>query len=319
MLFGIDSGGTRTVVAVEERSGVRTRVFPSANPASVGDEVAERNLGLAIRWIAERGDAGTHFGWVGSAEVSAFTLSRAERRLKGELRTFGLRAVVVMTNDAYIPLLAPPLNGVGIAVIVGTGSVAIGCDATGPPVQCGGYEYLISDEGGGYDIGVRGLRAAACAYDGRKRDTLLLEMARREYDSDIPAIGRELALSPFPKQSVASFGRHVCRAAAEGDEAAIDILETAARGLFANIEGVLNKLRGPIEYVAVCGSIPANSAEYLRMLRRNLEAARPGLALLVAPDGSLLALRLAERLMGSNDMPKSLEDVPHAFLQTGLP
>lgn len=316
--FGIDAGGTRTILLLNEGGIVQKRVFPSVNPASVGDEAAEKNLGLLLRWLAQTGTDQSHFGWVGSAEVSLATLDRATSRMKRALEAAGIRAVVVLTNDACVPLLAPPLNGVGIAVVVGTGSVAIGCDATGAMVQCGGYEYLISDEGGGFDIGLQGLRAAACAYDGRRGDTALLGMARTMYKSDIPTIGRELALSPYPKQAVAAFAEYVCRAAAEGDLAANGIIEAATGDLVACIEVVLNKLNGPVRRVTICGSIPAHSAEYSRALRHKLGTAQPELEYMIVSDASHLALRLSERLPCMSDFDGPLDLLPHAVLSTRL-
>jgi len=316
--FGIDAGGTRTIAVVNEGGMVEKRVFPSVNPASVGDEAAEANLGIVLRWIARTGSNQSHFGWVGSAEVSPTTLDRATGRMKRALENAGLRAAVVLTNDACVPLLAPPLNGLGVAVVVGTGSVTIGCDASGVIVQCGGYEYLISDEGGGFDIGLQGLRAAACAYDGRRGETALLEMARTAYEGDIPAVGRELAASPYPKQAVATFAEYVCRAAAEGDPAANDIIEAATGDLVAGIEVVLNKLVGSVRRMMICGSIPAHSAEYSRALRRKLGAKQPGLDYVIVSDASHLALRLSERVPCMSDSDGSLRLVPHAILNTGL-
>ena len=51
-------------------------------------------------------------------------------------------------------------DGVGVALIAGTGSVAFGRAADGRTIRCGGWGYLLGDEGSGYAIGRAALRLA---------------------------------------------------------------------------------------------------------------------------------------------------------------
>ncbi|MCI0359969.1 MAG: hypothetical protein L0211_15940, partial [Planctomycetaceae bacterium] len=62
----------------------------------------------------------------------------------------------------------------GIALIAGTGSLAWGRNEAGETARCGGWGYLLGDEGSGFAIAISGLRAAMRAADGRGPQTDLL-------------------------------------------------------------------------------------------------------------------------------------------------
>ncbi|MYW04695.1 hypothetical protein GT354_41790, partial [Streptomyces sp. SID3343] len=73
----------------------------------------------------------------------------------------------------------------------------------GPPVVIGGCEYLGSDEGSAYALGLAGLRAAVRGLDGRGPATALFAAAGpRE-------LARRLAGEPFPKAAVAELAPQV--------------------------------------------------------------------------------------------------------------
>src|SRR4029078_4863826 len=58
-------------------------------------------------------------------------------------------------------LAAGTPNCCGIALIAGTGSIAFGRAADGRTKRCGGWGYLLGDEGSGYSVG-RGALSHAC-------------------------------------------------------------------------------------------------------------------------------------------------------------
>jgi N-acetylglucosamine kinase-like BadF-type ATPase len=93
---------------------------------------------------------------------------------------------VLVSGDAEPVLAAASPDSVGIALIAGTGSLAWGRNAAGVTARCGGWGYLLGDEGSGYAIALAGLRAAVRAADGRGPETDLLSRYLCELDLDRP-------------------------------------------------------------------------------------------------------------------------------------
>src|SRR5258708_23671473 len=109
---------------------------------------------------------------------------------------------ILLTNDAELVLSALD-DAVGIALIAGTGSIALGCDAHGIVTRTGGWGYIIGDEGSGYDIGRRCLQAGSRAVGGRGPMTALRGrlLQHRELTNAGDPIGK---VYPAPAQGATS-------------------------------------------------------------------------------------------------------------------
>jgi N-acetylglucosamine kinase-like BadF-type ATPase len=81
----------------------------------------------------------------------------------GELA--GIQRIIVL--DATATLVAGSLENEGVAITVGSGSVAYGRDKLGGEWQAGGWGSSFGDEGSGYAIANATLNAVARANDGR--------------------------------------------------------------------------------------------------------------------------------------------------------
>src|SRR5258707_496529 len=79
-----------------------------------------------------------------------------------------------------------------LAVVAGTGSIALGRDARGATARSGGWGHLIGDEGSGYDIGRSCLQAVTRAADGRGPPTTLVDLLAHTWGLNSPTeiIGR---------------------------------------------------------------------------------------------------------------------------------
>jgi N-acetylglucosamine kinase-like BadF-type ATPase len=152
----------------------------SVNPASVGAATAQRQLGEVFGALADRIGSRPAFGWFATATVDAGTPEPELDRLTALAAAAGLAGTLVISRDIVPLLAARPLGGRGVAVVCGTGSGFLAGDGRTTPVAVGGCEYLGSDEGSAFGIGLAGLRAAVRGADGRGRPTVL---------------GRELAMA----------------------------------------------------------------------------------------------------------------------------
>jgi N-acetylglucosamine kinase-like BadF-type ATPase len=137
----------------------------------------------------------------------------------------------------------PSLAGRGIVVVCGTGTGFLGSDGAGVSAQAGGCEYLGSDEGGAFDLGMNGLRAAVRGLDGRGPTTRLTEAMAEAAGRSVPELARSLAAEPHPKQRVAELAPIVCRTWLSGDDVAAGIVGMAVEQLVVGVRTVRDRLR----------------------------------------------------------------------------
>lgn len=227
--LGIDGGGTKTLaVVVDEHGTERGRARAgSSNYAAVGLELVVSHIFEAAREAA-RG-AGTELpvagAWLGLAGVDSL---HAHALLLPHVQ--GLAENVRLTNDAEL-VLGGLAGAVGVALIAGTGSIALGRDARGEARRAGGWGHVLGDEGSGYDIGHRALQAVMRAADGRGEATALLPVILREWGL---AEARDILERVYPeldKAVIARLSPLVLRTAAGGDRVASEIVRGAAEEL----------------------------------------------------------------------------------------
>lgn len=124
-------------------------------------------------------------------------------------------------------------GGHGVAVIAGTGSIAV---ARGPvrTARAGGWGPLFGDEGSGYALGRAALRAVAGALDGTRPPTALgarLRAAHPTLGTDDTAWLRGLLREKWGRAEVAALAPVVIDAAVAGDGVAQALVRAAARDL----------------------------------------------------------------------------------------
>ncbi|WP_269476444.1 N-acetylglucosamine kinase [Phytohabitans suffuscus] len=311
----MDAGGSRTVVRAEGCDGAaRELVFPSMNPASVGPEGAAATLAAIFRRVVALAGGAPVTAWIGSASVTPETIDRVGDEVRAAASGTGLRGLVALSEDATTLLLAPPLNGTGIVTIVGTGTITVARGPAGPLTQFGGYEYLLDDEGSGFDLGLHGLRAAARAFDRRGPRTVLLERMREAYGRPVPALGVELAATPYPKKAVAEFAVRVCEAADEGDAVAAELVDHAVAAILRNIRAALPLFPGPEIDLVLAGSVATRSHSYAGRLAGRLARTDPRLRRHVVAQPAASALEMARRVRGTGAVPAP-PDCLHACLR----
>lgn len=160
-----------------------------------------------------------------------------------------------ITHDAEIALSGATAGEPGIIVIGGTGSMAFGRNAQDETARAGGWGYVFGDEGGGFDLTRRALRAALRAEEGWGPDTelrqLLLEASGAADANDL--LHRWYA--NFDRSSIAGMAKLVTQAAESGDRIAGDILLEAAGELATLVAGVYRRLFRELVPVAYIGGV----------------------------------------------------------------
>lgn len=271
LLLGIDGGGSSTEAWLADRGGEilgRGRAGPS-NIKSAGIAAALQALETAIedafqdaRFKRVRA-ASACLGLAGAdrAEDKEVILSWADRYRPAD--------AVSLVNDGELVIAAGTPERAGVALIAGTGSIAVGRARDGRIARAGGWGHLFGDEGSAYGAAVAGLRLAVRRFDGRARSPRAEK--RAEGDSIDPLIDRLcravganhpsefvtiLYGAEWDRAKVASLAPAVVRAAEDDDEVRETILGEAGRELALAAAAVARALAWtePVLPLAVAGS-----------------------------------------------------------------
>lgn len=250
LFLGVDGGGSKTLAVIVDASGRECGrgAAGSSNHEVVGLERAANAIHAAVGQavLAARADLPLAAAWLGLAGVDhpqdVETLTPAVRSLATTVR---------LTNDAELILSALPQQ-VGVALISGTGSIALGRNAQGEMARVGGWGHILGDEGSGYAIGREGLQCAVRAADGRGRATAILDGVMAYWRLAAPESLLERVYPSFDKTSIAALAPLVLEHARAGDQLARRIEARAAHELALAVITVAQRLgfaSGPLPVV----------------------------------------------------------------------
>src|SRR5690554_871921 len=176
-VLGIDGGGTKTAVAVLDLNGnlISTSISGPSSIDTVSIEETKRNIKKAVKNII--GNKKSVFKSV-FAGIGGITSSKQEKVVEDLIRQYDFidnDTIIVAKNDVNNALAGGLVTRPGIAIIIGTGSVAVGVDEEENSWRCGGYGYKEGDSGSAYDLGIQSLRLLARNIDGRIKGNKFLD------------------------------------------------------------------------------------------------------------------------------------------------
>lgn len=182
-VLGVDGGATKTIAILGNEDGkiLGQGHASSSNYHNIGILAAQRAIKTAV------GGAQRQAGLLGEKpEIAVVALAGIDSSKDHSVacrfvqRTRIARASLVV-HDSIAALQAATRGKPGIIVISGTGCASAGINSAGRYVRVGGWGYLFDDEGSGYDIGRRALRAAFRAFDGRAEPTKLVNAFKQRF------------------------------------------------------------------------------------------------------------------------------------------
>jgi N-acetylglucosamine kinase-like BadF-type ATPase len=292
-LYGIDAGGSRTTVAAA--SGERW-TGPPVNPSSVGQDAAGRELASLLGRVGAqtRRGAARPAIWLASAAVDSGSAAGQARRVAAAAAAAGLRAELLLSNDVTPLLLAAPAGTGHVIAVCGTGSGFWATDGRSAPVRAGGCEYLGSDEGSGFDLGLRGLRAAVRGLDGRGPATALAGLLAAAAGEPVPDLARRLAGLPYPKAAVAALAPAVTRAWLGRDPVAGGLVGDAVAELAAGVRAARDAAGlAPGWRLSVTGGVAAGCPEFFARLAAAAAGLGAGPVTLVSDPAAAVLAALA--------------------------
>jgi N-acetylmuramic acid 6-phosphate etherase len=306
LCIGIDGGGTKTTALLarcvdgvwsvigrgdagpSNLQTVGTRAFDALDDAVRAAFVA---AGLTRRTVA----------------CACLGLAGADRpgeraRLLDWATTVRLAGTIDITNDAELLLAAGTPSGWGVAVIAGTGSIAIAKNAAGQTIRAGGWGPLLGDEGSAYQLVIATLQAVARSADGRGPATALTEryltkLGVASPQGLIPKIYGEL-----DRPALAALASIAIETADAGDLAASEIVESMGARLAETAWSATHRAFGNEAAIpiALAGGLftafPTYRARFVAALSACGITPTPLTVVLEPAEG---ALRLAQRLMNT--------------------
>jgi glucosamine kinase len=242
-VLGIDAGGTKTVCLLADGDG-RVRASargPGANLQSLGELEVEKVLHEVMDSVLSGEQAAPAAICLGIAGVDR---PHDNAIIRGIMRRIGLKAPVLVVNDALAALVAGAGDeGPGIVLIAGTGSICYGRNEHGRAARAGGWGYILGDEGSGWWIGRHALSAVMRAGDGRGPATSLTTRVLAHFELDqISDLVHEVYYRDTRRRAVAGLSGVVQASADEGDVVARQILSDAADELAAAVRSVATRL-----------------------------------------------------------------------------
>jgi N-acetylglucosamine kinase-like BadF-type ATPase len=254
-VLGVDAGGTKTVALVAGQDGQVRGVGRSgcANFQACGVAGAEGQIKKAVEeatgqaGVDPSGFAAVCYGVAGADRPKDFATIRRFVEPLTPCSNFRLE------NDTIIALRAGTKDGVGIALIAGTGSNAIGRDSEGKKLQVGGLGRLTGDFGSGSQLAEAAVVAAVMGTDGRGNPSALTgkitSQLGLEHIEDI--IEHTFYDSNKTHLDLGGLAPLVFEAAAEGDEVARSILREAGQNVARAVKVILDKLFSGKEEITI--------------------------------------------------------------------
>jgi glucosamine kinase len=317
LVVGVDAGGTSTrcVVAAPDGQIVARGAAGGANQNSSGGDWAGPLAHALAAALSTVDIADVAAGVVGAAGAGGAGREAVHAAASQAWRRAGLAGDPVTVTDLEVAYAAGTPAPDGALLLAGTGAAAMRFAGGAPVRRCDGYGWLLGDEGSAVWIGVRALRAALAALDGRGGPTAL-----------VPAVCRGLGVAPVenredlaqallaaayggPPAALGRLAPAAGEAATAGDPVARRLVEAAAARLLHSLATV-RPLKG--EAVVLAGSVLLGGGPVADAVRAGVER-RYGVAPAAAADGAAGAAALAIARLRGEPVPAAV----HSRLTAG--
>ncbi len=297
-MLGIDGGGSKTEFLLFTRDGkvLERLVLGPCNPNAIGLEqciaVLRRGIDAMLESCSDL--QGVFVG------ASGFFTGGNGKKVCSQLRS-AYPGILFRCQSDIMNVIAAGTDGENCAAaICGTGSVLFAKEGDRLS-QIGGWGYLLSKGGSGYDIGRAVLCAALEDVQVLGERTLLTEFVQARLNAPV-----ETCISEVYKHDqsfVASFAPLAFAAAERGDRVAEQILSDQAQELARVINSAVEK-HNCDHKVILSGGLLTGSAVFARQVLENL---RPGISALILEVPQIVgACRLCAKLCGA-DTPELMD------------
>lgn len=241
-ILGLDSGGSKTLLAIADRQGqvLKLEVADGLDPVANTDW--QRQLKALLTSVADLPLAAAALGLPLHGELAECSL------VQQDIARQALRCPVTVENDVRIAFDgAFTGRSAGVLILAGTGSMAWASrnEPDAPHVRVGGWGDVFGDEGSAYWIGLQALVIASRTLDGRGREQQLTQALLEHLELAPEQLAGWVYERDNRRASVAALARQVSAWADAGDSAAIAVLQAAAGHLAEHVTAAWRAIGQP--------------------------------------------------------------------------
>ncbi len=301
LVLGVDGGATKTVAMLGDAHtgevlGLGRSRGSNFHAHDATSAFAELDRAIAAAFMA----AGISRQPVQAvcAGISGVSRPEDEQMVMSWVRNRNIAQQLLIANDGWLVIAGGTPDGVGVGLICGTGSIAVGRNQDGRMTRAGGWGYLFGDEGSGHDLAISALRAAACAADGRGAATELLPALLEHWQLQLPEdFITYLYGVADPRPLLGDVGPVIMRVAESGDAVAQALVHRAGRALADAVRAVAQRLHlsQPLP-LGMAGSMIVRSQLLQDALIDALQSDGIRVQAQCVEEPAVGALRLAQRL-----------------------
>ena len=300
LVLAVDGGNVKTDLALVDTSGALVSLVRGgrSSPHYVGvDGCVELLEGLLAEAISSAGLDARGAPRVATAQimVAGADLPEELAALRAGIEPLGFSKQLMVENDTFALLRSGTDRGWGVAVVAGGGMNCVGVAPDGRQARFPALGAITGDWGGGYDVGLAALTAAARSADGRGPRTILELAVPAYYDLTEPFdVARAVHLRELPGERLGELTR-VVFPAAEDDQVAAGIVQRLADEVIAFATATLRRLEMTDEAADVVlggGLIRAAAPSVIERISVGVREVAPTANVLVAPVAPIVGAAL---------------------------
>lgn len=299
VVLAVDGGNVKTDLALVDDTGRLLSLVRGgrSSPHYLGVEgCVEMLRGLLV-------EASNRAGLDGSAArlataqimIAGADLPEELHALRARIESARWAEHSVIDNDTFALLRSGTNRGWGVAVVCGGGINCVGVAPDGRQVRFPSLGPISGDWGGGYDVGLAALIAAARSQDGRGPRTALEQLVPAHFDLPDPVrLAYALHLRELPRERLGELAR-VVFAAAQTDRVAAEIVDQLADEVVAFAAAALNRLeltKSEPDVVLGGGLLRSAPAHAIERIQGRIQDAAPAANVLVAPTAPIVGAAL---------------------------
>jgi N-acetylglucosamine kinase-like BadF-type ATPase len=283
LVLAVDGGNFKTDLALARADGQTLALVrgPQSSPHHLGVDgcirVLEDLLAHALR------EAGISDGRGPVADVGQLLLAGVdfpadELEVNAAASDRGLAKRVSVGNDTFAVLRAGTERGWGVAIVCGSGINCLGVAPDGRQTRFPALGEITGDWGGGYDVGLAGVTAAARSEDGRGPRTSLEQAVPAHFGLSTPTeLAEAIHHRQIPLARVTELAPVVV-AEAKSDAVAAEIMDRLADEIAALARVALERLSlssEPVEVLLGGGLILAADGPLVESVGERLHQVAP--------------------------------------------
>jgi N-acetylglucosamine kinase-like BadF-type ATPase len=283
LVLGIDGGNSKTDLALLRADGELLSLVrgPQSSPHHLGVDgclqVLDELLGTALA------EAGLPNGDGPAAEVGTLLLAGVdlpseEEELASAARKCRLASRISVGNDTFAVLRAGTERGWGVAVVCGAGINCVGVAPDGRHARFPALGSITGDWGGGYDVGLAAVSAAARSEDGRGEKTTLEQAVPAHFGLTTPTgLAEAIHRNQIAMRRVIELAPVVFEEAAR-DQVAAGIVEHLAEEVVTLVRVALERLGmtdTPVDVVLGGGLMQSGDTRLISAVQAGLKEVAP--------------------------------------------